>query len=80
MGRLKYLTPIYQAMQDYGYHDMAVEWYNEYKDFYHPIASASVAKTLGITQVHDKKTTYEIIKLEKRARGQNALGTRLMRD
>ena len=59
---------------------MAVEWYNEYKDFYHPIASASVAKTLEITQVHDKKTTYELIKLEKRARGEHALGTRLMRD
>merc|ERR1711957_888351 len=64
MGRLKYLTPIYQAMQDFGY----------------PIASASVAKTLEITQVHDKKTTYELIKLEKRARGEHALGTRLMRD
>jgi len=81
MGRLKYLTPIYQALQDYGHHDLGVQWYNEFKDFYHPIAAASVAKTLGITEVHNKKTTYELIKLEKKKAGKlSTIGARLMRD
>jgi leukotriene-A4 hydrolase len=37
-GRLKYLTPIYQALLDAGEHDLAVTWYEENKDFYHPMA------------------------------------------
>jgi hypothetical protein len=61
-------------------HDTGVQWYNEFKDFYHPLASASVAKTLGISTVHDKKTTYELIKLEKKRGGKNVLGSRLMRE
>ena len=50
MGRLKYLTPIYTALEDSGNHDMAMTWFNENKDFYHPVAVTSLEKTLGITE------------------------------
>ena len=47
MGRSKYLTPVYSALQDSGQHDLAVQWNNENKDFYHPVAEASVMKIIG---------------------------------
>lgn len=50
MGRLKYLTPIYTALEDGGHHDTAMEWFNLNKDFYHPVAVSSLEKTLGITE------------------------------
>jgi len=53
MGRLKYLTPIYTALEDGGHHDMAMTWFNENKDFYHPVAVTSLEKTLGIAEVSD---------------------------
>lgn len=47
-GRLKYLTPLYQALDTNGQHDLAVEWFDENKDFYHPIALTSLEATLGL--------------------------------
>ena len=47
MGRSKYLTPVYSALQDSGQHDLAVQWNDENKDFYHPVAEASVMKIIG---------------------------------
>jgi len=48
-GRLKYLTPIYSALQDNGKKDTAVQWFNECLEFYHPLAIQSLKKLLGIT-------------------------------
>lgn len=47
-GRLKYLTPVYQALEWTGQHDLAAEWFNESKNFYHPIALSSLEATLGL--------------------------------
>lgn len=49
MGRMKYLTPIYQALLDVGEKSKAVEWYNLNVNFYHPYAVEMLAKLLGIT-------------------------------
>lgn len=37
-GRMKYLSPVYQTLWDYGYQTIAYAWFNENIDFYHPIA------------------------------------------
>ena len=37
-GRMKYLNPVYQALVDIGRRDLAWQWLQENKDFYHPIA------------------------------------------
>jgi hypothetical protein len=49
MGRCKYLTPIYSALQSSGQHDLGVEWYNENLSFYHPVAISTEARVLGIS-------------------------------
>ena len=49
-GRLKYLTPIYQALLDAGKKDVATEWFHANEDFYHPMAVAKIAKLLGLDQ------------------------------
>ena len=36
MGRLKYLTPVYQALLDSNQRALALQWYSENIDFYHP--------------------------------------------
>lgn len=60
-GRLKYLTPVYQAMEATGQHDTAVEWFDENKDFYHPIALTSLEATLHINTVdEERKSSYDL--------------------
>ncbi len=49
MGRCKYLTSIYAALQNSGKHDLGVQWYNENIDFYHPVALSTEARVLGIS-------------------------------
>jgi len=49
-GRMKYLKPVYQALIDSDQHALAVTWYNENKDFYHPYAVLMLAKMLGISE------------------------------
>lgn len=48
MGRSKYLNPVYASLQDSGQHDLGVQWFDENKDFYHPVAAVSVEEILGI--------------------------------
>jgi leukotriene-A4 hydrolase len=48
MGRCKYLTPIYVALEGSGQHDLGVTWYNENLDFYHPVAITTVARDLNL--------------------------------
>jgi len=50
MGRSKYLNPVYTALEDSGQHDLGVQWFEENKDFYHPVAATSVEKILGIDE------------------------------
>ena len=47
MGRSKYLTPVYASLQDSGQHDTGCAWFDENKDFYHPVAATSVEGILG---------------------------------
>jgi len=49
-GRLKYLSPIYLALEQSNQHDLAVTWFNESIDFYHPLAVSSLKKLLGLDQ------------------------------
>jgi leukotriene-A4 hydrolase len=46
MGRSKYLDPVYQALEDSGQHDLAVQWDDANKDFYHPVAQTSIEAIL----------------------------------
>jgi len=50
-GRMKYLTPIYMALQNSGQHNTAVEWFNANIDFYHPYAVAKLKKLLDISNM-----------------------------
>lgn len=60
-GRLKYLTPVYQSLQQTGQHDLAVEWFDENKDFYHPIAVSSLEATLDLQSTdHERMNVFEL--------------------
>mmetsp|Transcript_38215 Transcript_38215/g.58290 ORF Transcript_38215/g.58290 Transcript_38215/m.58290 type:complete len:377 (+) Transcript_38215:839-1969(+) len=50
VGRLKYLTPIYQSLIDTDQVALGQQWLEENADFYHPQAYAKIAKMLGVTQ------------------------------
>lgn len=50
MGRSKYLDPVYESLEDSGQHDLGVQWFDENKDFYHPVAATSVEQILGIEE------------------------------
>lgn len=45
-GRMKYINPIYLALIRNGYRNIAIEWFAENADFYHPIAVAQLKKML----------------------------------
>jgi len=60
-GRLKYLTPIYQALESTNQHDLAVQWFDENEDFYHPIALSSLEATLHLDTVdEERKNTFDL--------------------
>jgi len=60
-GRLKYLTPIYAALENFGNHDLAVEWFNENEGFYHPIALSSLESTLHLNSTDEvRKNMFEL--------------------
>ena len=48
MGRLKYLKPVYQALLNTNQKDLAVQWFNENINFYHPTAVITLKRLLGI--------------------------------
>ena len=50
MGRSKYLNPVYQSLEDSGQHDLAVQWYDDNEDFYHPVAATTLRGILGIEE------------------------------
>jgi len=54
MGRSKYLTPVYASLQDSDQHDTGCLWFEENKDFYHPVAATSVSLILGSCGTTDK--------------------------
>ena len=47
-GRMKYLTPIYQALLKTNQRALAIKWYEENINFYHPYAVLQLAKLLGL--------------------------------
>ena len=65
MGRMKYLMPIYQALLDSNQKDVAVKWYNENINFYHPYAVNKLAKMIGIT-TDQHQTMLDNIEAQKK--------------
>ena len=60
-GRLKYLTPVYQALEWTDQHELALQWFNESKDFYHPLALSSLEATLGVeTEDLERLNAFEL--------------------
>ena len=60
-GRLKYLTPVYQSLEWTGQHDLAVQWFDENEDFYHPIAVSSLEATLHLDSTDvERKNVLEL--------------------
>jgi len=47
-GRTKYLSPMYQALMDSDQSDLADQWFEENKDFYHPLSISALEPILGI--------------------------------
>lgn len=58
MGRCKYLTPVYTALQESGQHNLGVQWYNENLDFYHPVAITTEARVLGLNTANPTTEAY----------------------
>jgi leukotriene-A4 hydrolase len=46
IGRQKYILPVYTALVRNGYRNLAYQWYDEKKTFYHPIAAANIRKII----------------------------------
>lgn len=51
IGRVKYIKPVYQALEDSGQHDTGVAWLDDNMDFYHPVAITSIEAVLGTSTV-----------------------------
>jgi len=51
IGRVKYIKPVYQALEDSGQHDTGVQWLDDNMDFYHPVAITSIQGVLGVSTV-----------------------------
>lgn len=51
MGRWKYVKPIYQALLDSNQKALAVQWYEEVADFYHPYVVEQLEALLGLSSV-----------------------------
>lgn len=49
MGRMKYVSPMYQALLNSNQKEVAVQWFNENMNFYHPYLVGVLKKMLGIT-------------------------------
>ncbi len=63
MGRLLYLTPLYQALVGNGYKTEAMAFYKQAEAFYSPLARNAVRSILGI-----KNDMEEIKPLKKLVR------------
>jgi leukotriene-A4 hydrolase len=61
MGRAKYLTPVYVALEDHNMHDTGVEWLCENIDFYHPVSISTVERDLGLTDEYECPTSSTVI-------------------
>jgi len=48
IGRMKMIRPIYQALAATGQRDLAIQYFEEYRPFYHPIAAIMIAHDLDI--------------------------------
>jgi leukotriene-A4 hydrolase len=42
IGRQKYIIPVYRALVSNGYRNLAYQWYDERKNFYHPITAKKI--------------------------------------
>ena len=49
IGRQKYIIPVYTALVRNGLRNIAYQWFNERKDFYHPIAAAKIRSIIFST-------------------------------
>jgi len=51
IGRQKYIIPVYTALVRNGLRQTAFEWYNERKDFYHPLTARKIRNIIFSTVV-----------------------------
>lgn len=49
------MTPNYSALMNSGQSDLANQWFDENKDFYHPLAVSTLEPILGITSAKTLK-------------------------
>lgn len=47
VGRMKFVRPLYRSLNKVA-RDLALETFEKYKDFYHPICRQLVEKDLGV--------------------------------
>ncbi len=45
-GRMKYINPVYQALVRNGHRDIAVNWLNEFQNFYQSVAVIGLKKII----------------------------------
>jgi hypothetical protein len=65
-GRMKYLMPIYQALLDNNQRDLAVQWYKENVNFYHPYSVMQLAKMIGLSETEIKSfKSAQLLSVEK---------------
>ena len=59
MGRWKYVKPIYAALVDSDQKEMAIQWFQEKADFYHPYVVEQLKKLLKIEDDEEPSALVE---------------------
>ena len=51
IGRQKYILPVYKALVQNGYRNLAYQWFMERKDFYHPLTVKKIRAIIFSSKV-----------------------------
>eukprot|EP00347_Sterkiella_histriomuscorum_P011519 403372143 len=65
VGRLLYITPIYQALVDIGAVDLGQKWYKDNELFYSPLARGAVKKILGLKTENTDQLTSKTLDFKR---------------
>lgn len=52
IGRQKYILPVYNALVRNGMRNLAYQWFNERKDFYHPLTAKKIRAIIFSSMTH----------------------------
>lgn len=61
-GRMKYINPIYQALVRNGHRDIAVNWFNEFANFYQAVAVIGLKKIIFSAITDDEELVLERVR------------------